>query len=71
MVFYTLLRRVPGGEAVQVAVGTAAVLGIASLPIVVNSYNKNERGHEFFSAEKPEAVEKDMKAREDASFSKR
>ena len=34
-------------------------------------YNKNERGHEFFSAEKPEAVEKEMKAREDASFSKR
>ena len=34
-------------------------------------YNKNERGHEFFSAEKPEAVEKEMKRREDASFAKR
>lgn len=51
----SLLQKIPGGQRVQVFVGTALILGISAIPVFSNP--KQKKGHDLFSQEKPEAVE--------------
>lgn len=51
---YLIVRKIPGGQKVQVFVGTMFILGLSAVPVL----SKDERrGHNLFSQEKPEAVE--------------
>ena len=58
-----VVKKVPGGQNAQVAVGASVLLGICAIPV----FMKNERrGHDLFSQEKPEAiVESQEKARKE------
>lgn len=48
-----LLHRIPGGQNVQVFVGTSVLLGICAIPV----YLKDDKpGHDLFSQEKPQSV---------------
>jgi hypothetical protein len=48
-----ILSKIPGGQNVQVFVGTTVLVGLCGVPV----FFKNEkRGHDLFSQEKPEAV---------------
>lgn len=49
-----LLQKIPGGQNVQVLVGTSLLLGLCAIPVFANP--KEKRGHDLFSQEKPEAV---------------
>ena len=55
LMIYKLLYRIPGGHAVQVFTGVCLVLGIGCAPVL---YKKTRAGHDYFSSEKPEAVER-------------
>lgn len=46
--------KIPGGQRVQVFVGTAFILGVSAIPVL---YKPQKRGHDLFSQEKPQAVE--------------
>ena len=52
---YTILQKVPGGHGVRVFTGVCLVLGIGCAPVL---YKKTRAGHDYFSSEKPEAVER-------------
>lgn len=48
-----ILSKIPGGQNVQVFVGTTVLAGLCGIPV----FFKNEkRGHDLFSQERPEAV---------------
>jgi hypothetical protein len=73
MLIKQLLQKIPGGQNVQVFVGTTLFLGICALPVFLKD---QKRGHDLFSQEKPEAVlasqekllrEFDRKSREERS----
>lgn len=49
------MKKIPGGLRVQVFVGTAGLLLVSSLPILIQSA-KQKQGHDLFSQEKPEAL---------------
>ena len=55
LMIYTILQRVPGGHGVRVFTGVCLVLGIGCAPVL---YKKTRAGHDYFSSEKPEAVER-------------
>jgi len=65
MVFYRILKRVPGGEGVQVFVGVVAFLGMAIAPV---AYKKTKAGHDYFSSEKPQEVEIAMAKKQQAKY---
>jgi hypothetical protein len=46
--------KIPGGQRVQVFVGTVFILGVSAIPVL---YKPQKRGHDLFSQEKPQAVE--------------
>lgn len=50
----SLIRKIPGGQRVQVFVGTAFILGLSAVPVF---YKPQKKGHDLFSQEKPQAVE--------------
>ena len=54
MVFLRLLRAT-GNEGTQVAVGTGVLLTLGAIPWVMRGNTK--KGHEYFSSEKPQAIE--------------
>ena len=56
---YTILQKVPGGHGVRVFTGVCLVLGIGCAPVL---YKKTRAGHDYFSSEKPEAVERGLEA---------
>ena len=62
---YKLLYRIPGGHAVQVFTGVCLVLGIGCAPVL---YKKTKAGHDYFSSEKPEAVERGLEAKQKAKY---
>ena len=62
---YTILKRVPGGHAVQVFTGVCLVIGIACAPVL---YKKTAAGHDLFSSEKPAAVERMLEKRQEAKY---
>lgn len=68
MVFYTILQLFPKNA--QVAVGTTALLTLGAVPVIMKS-RETKRGHDYFSAEKPDAVETQQQAREDAKYARR
>ena len=48
-----LIQKIPGGQNVQVFIGTSVLVGLCGVPV----FFKNEkRGHDLFSQERPEAV---------------
>jgi hypothetical protein len=49
-----IVLKIPGGQRVQVFVGTAFILGVSAIPVL---YKPQKRGHDLFSQEKPQAVE--------------
>ena len=55
LMIYTILQKVPGGHGVRVFTGVCLVLGIGCAPVL---YKKTRAGHDYFSSEKPEAVER-------------
>mmetsp|Transcript_16800 Transcript_16800/g.50974 ORF Transcript_16800/g.50974 Transcript_16800/m.50974 type:complete len:80 (-) Transcript_16800:820-1059(-) len=67
MVFYRIVKRIPGGDASKVFFGTSLLLFIACAP---RAYKETRRGHEFFSAERPEAVDESMRAKEKDKYAK-
>lgn len=54
MVFLRLLRAT-GNESTQVAVGTGVLLTLGAIPWLMRGNTK--KGHEYFSSEKPQAIE--------------
>lgn len=54
--FASLIRKIPGGQNVQVFCGTVFLLGLSAVPLIIERDTK--RGHELFSSEKPLAIEK-------------
>ena len=65
LMIYKLLYRIPGGHAVQVFTGVCLVLGIGCAPVL---YKKTRAGHDYFSSEKPEAVERGLEAKQKAKY---
>ena len=49
-----LLSKIPGGQNVQVFVGTTVLVGLCGVPVFFKPEEK--RGHDLFSQERPEAV---------------
>ena len=62
---YTILQKVPGGHGVRVFTGVCLVLGIGCAPVL---YKKTRAGHDYFSSEKPEAVERGLEAKQKAKY---
>jgi len=52
--FYSALKKIPGGQNVQVFVGTSFLLTLCAAPIFLKD---TRPGHDLFSQEKPEAVQ--------------
>lgn len=48
-----LLQKIPGGQNVQVFVGTTVLLGLCGAPVFLK---KNKTGHDLFSQEKPQVI---------------
>ena len=65
LMIYKLLYRIPGGHAVQVFTGVCLVLGIGCAPVL---YKKTRAGHDYFSSEKPEAVERGLEAKQKEKY---
>ena len=65
LMIYKLLYRIPGGHAVQVFTGVCLVLGIGCAPVL---YKKTKAGHDYFSSEKPEAVERGLEAKQKEKY---
>jgi len=68
MVFYRIVKRIPGGDASKVFFGTSLLLFIACAP---RAYKETRRGHEFFSAERFDMVRFCTNARADQRLSTR
>ncbi len=49
-----LLSKIPGGQNVQVFIGTTVLVGLCGVPVFFKPEEK--RGHDLFSQERPEAV---------------
>ena len=62
---YTILQKVPGGHGVRVFTGVCLVLGIGCAPVL---YKKTRAGHDYFSSEKPEAVERGLEAKQKEKY---
>jgi len=65
LMIYTILQRVPGGHGVRVFTGVCLVLGIGCAPVL---YKKTRAGHDYFSSEKPEAVERGLEAKQKEKY---
>ena len=54
-----MLQKVPGGQKAQVFVGTFTLCAIAAYPVLKKQYGGGgpNKGHEYFSQEKPSAVQ--------------
>ena len=52
-IFTHTVQRIPGGQNVQVFVGTTLLLGLCAIPV----FSKDTKpGHDLFSQEKPQAI---------------
>jgi len=60
MVFWTLLQKIPG-QKLQVFVGTCTLFAVAAYPVISKEQKK---GHDLFSQDKPQAVEKNESDRD-------
>ena len=47
------VQRIPGGQNVQVFVGTSILLGLCAIPVFAKD---TKAGHDLFSQEKPQAI---------------
>ena len=63
------VQKIPGGEKVQVFVGTSILLGLCAIPV----FGKDTKaGHDLFSQEKPQAiVDSESKLRKDYMMAKK
>jgi len=66
--FYSLLKKVPGGQGTQVFVGTAFLLSLCAIPVV---RKETKRGHDLFSQEKPEEIENHQEQQQKEYFAKK
>jgi len=48
-----ILQKIPGGQNVQVFVGTVALVGLCAVPVFAKD---TKAGHDLFSQEKPQAI---------------
>jgi hypothetical protein len=54
------VQRIPGGQNVQVFVGTSILLGLCAIPVFAKD---TKAGHDLFSQEKPQAIVSESKLR--------
>ncbi|TFJ85468.1 hypothetical protein NSK_002978 [Nannochloropsis salina CCMP1776] len=70
--FYTIIKRIPGSQGTKVFVGTTLMLTVGCLPFWIKRFKNSESraGHDLFSSEKPEAIERMEEERKEKILTK-